>query len=274
MATKKDKTTLAAQKARKQKIIAIAGGVVLLGLAAIQGPKLLKQLNPPAPKQAAAAVTPAAPTSPAAAAAPSGAPAVPAGRYTSTAVLAGVTLPGGTLVAHAEDGKLTSFSLFEPKDPFVPQVSDTPAAPTPPAAGTAAGGSPFAPGTPTTPAAGNVGTAPADTPAVAPAKPAFATIEVNGKAQQLTLKDVFPKDTPTFVLVALTRSAAKIGVAGGAFSSGKTLPLKLGKQVTLVDTATGVRYALKLVYAGAEPEQTEGFTSAPPANAPAQPKKP
>ena len=40
------------------------------------------------------------------------------------------------------------------------------------------------------------------------------------------------------------------------------MTLKLGKKVTLVNTATGVRYVLKLVYTGAQPEVIEGFTTA------------
>ena len=45
-------------------------------------------------------------------------------------------------------------------------------------------------------------------------------------------------------------------VAGGG-----TVSLKLGKQVTLVDTATGARYVLKLLYLGAGPEQIETFST-------------
>ena len=33
--------------------------------------------------------------------------------------------------------------------------------------------------------------------------------------------------------------------------------------MTLVNTATGVRYVLKLVYTGTAPETIEGFTTAP-----------
>ena len=109
MASKKDKTTLAARKARKQKGIAIAGGVLLLGLVAIQGPKLWKQLNPPAPQQTTASVAPA----PAVAGAATPTPNTSPTRSIATVVLAGVSIPSGTTVPQAHDGKLTSFSLFE-----------------------------------------------------------------------------------------------------------------------------------------------------------------
>ncbi len=252
MASKKDKTTLAARKARKQKGIAIAGGVLLLGLVAIQGPKLWKQLNPPAPQQTTASVAPA----PAVAGAATPTPNTSPTRSTATVVLAGVSIPSGTAVPQAHDGKLTSFSLFETKDPFVPQVSDASSATAAPTTATAGGGAPSASVAGETAASGTM------TPAPTRAKPTYATIDVNGKAQQITLKEKFPKASPTFVLVALTRSAARIGVAGGAFESGKVLVLEMGKQATLVDTATGVRYELKLVFAGAQPEKTEEFTSA------------
>ena len=255
MASKKDKTTLAARKARKQKGIAIAGGVLLLGLVAIQGPKLWKQLSPPAPQQSTAVVAPAV------AGAVTPTLNTPPARSTATVVLAGVSISSGTAVPQAHDGKLLSFSLFKIKDPFVPQASDASSAAAAPTTEAAGANAPSASASASGAAA-----------AASPAKPTYATIEVNGKGQQLTLKEKFPKVTPTFVLVALTRSAAKIGVAGGAFESGKALRLQMGKQATLVDTATGVRYELKLVYAGTQPEKTEEFTSA--AATPTQAKTP
>ena len=42
------------------------------------------------------------------------------------------------------------------------------------------------------------------------------------------------------------------------------MTLTLGKKVTLLDTATGVRYELKLVYTGSAPEQIEGFSTQQP----------
>ena len=73
---------------------------------------------------------------------------------------------------------------------------------------------------------------------------------MNGQAYALTVKDAFPKNDPLFVLAGLKPKLAKIGVAGGSFEDGKTIPLKLGKPVTLVNDATGARYSIKLVYLG------------------------
>ena len=78
----------------------------------------------------------------------------------------------------------------------------------------------------------------------------------------MQVKGTFPTPEPLFVLRSLTKKQAKISVAGGSFDGGQPVTLKLGKKVTLVNTATGVRYVLKLVYTGAQPEVIEGFTTA------------
>ena len=113
--------------------------------------------------------------------------------------------------------------------------------------------------------AGSTGSAPAgtgDTAAPPPAPIIYATIDFNAKPQQVQVKDTFPTPEPLFVLRSLTKKQAKISVAGGSFDGGQPVTLKLGKKVTLVNTATGVRYVLKLVYTGAQPEVIEGFTTA------------
>ena len=85
----------------------------------------------------------------------------------------------------------------------------------------------------------------------------------NGKPQQLQVKRAFPKASRCSCSRSLKKKQAKIGVAGGSFERRQAVTLKLGKKVTLVNTATGVRYVLKLVYTGAQPEVIEGFTTAP-----------
>ena len=64
------------------------------------------------------------------------------------------------------------------------------------------------------------------------------------------MKQLFPEQEDLFVLVSLKGKTAKIAVSGGAFTDGQTITLKLGKNLTLVNTATGARYALKLLYVG------------------------
>lgn len=267
------------QKARKQKIVLAACGGLLLLLAAIQGPKLLRQLNPPAPAASPAPAT----TTPASAPAPAGTvspattrPAVAGGA--STALVAGVALSTQTAPA-VGDGQLRSFTLFTSKDPFVPQVAEAA-----PSAGTG-GAAPPASTTPApskpAPSAAPPSAAPPSPPAAAPGSasgstppvttpPAYATVLVNGTSQALTLKDKFPKTDPLFVLVSLKKKVAKVGVVGGAFASGSTIAIDLGAPVTVVNDATGARYVMELVYTGAAPEQVATFTAPAPTPAPAK----
>jgi hypothetical protein len=253
-----------AQSQRRQKIILAVGGVVLIALLAIQGPKLMKQLkgSEAAPVATTESTAPAATTVPADGTA---APAPVAGK--GSAVLVGVPV-NPTGVPEAEEGQLWSFSRFDAKDPFEPKVSEEPAEPesaSPAGASSTAkaaakAGQPPAADTASSAVGGTVAPTPG-TEATPEPKATNATIAVNGKPQQLELKDLFPKPDKTFVLIGLKDGAAKIAVAGGSFTDGNTVALKLGKQITLVDTATGARYVLKLLYLGEGPEQVESFST-------------
>ena len=245
------KPDIAAAKARKQKIILAVAGVALVGLAAIQGPKLMKGGSQPAAAPVAAAPASADPAS--ATAAPV-AVAAAASTGKPAGYVAGVALPGGATVRVASTNQLTAFTLFEVKDPFVQQVDDQ--------TGLAQPDAPAAP--PADAASADGAAAPADSGAPAAATPepvVYATIMFDGKPQQLKVKQKFPTKSPLFVLVSLKKKQAKIGVAGGSFDDGQNVTLALGKKVTLVDTATGVRYELKLVYTGSAPEELEGFST-------------
>ena len=254
------KTDLAAEKARKQKIFLIVAGVLLLAVAAIQGPKLLKHgSSPAAAPEAASAPDASGGTASTATNAAGAVPIAPTHSFVAAAYVAGVALPGvssGTVTT----GQLATFTLFADKDPFVQQVGDDtgasqdagPAADT--STGTATPGAPSVSGE--------------TTPAVKPEPIVFATILLDGKPQQLQLDGKkadkeFPAESPLFVLAGLKKNQAKIGVAGGSFDNGQTVTLKLGKKVTLVDTATGVDYELKLTYTGSSAQALESFSSAP-----------
>ena len=273
MATKPD---LKAQKERKQKIVLAVGGVLLVGVLALQLPKLLKHSGgasaTPATVTTPGATTPGATTpggtttaTTPGAVTPSSSPSIPVSVPASanSAQLAGVAL-APTQTPTAAQGQLWSFSRFKSKDPFVQQVSST----------ATAGGSPAPSGTPSAP--GATPSVPS-TPVIAAAPPTYATLLVNGRPQQLALKQLFPKADPIFVLVKLDGKTARIGVAGGSFTGGKTMLLLLGKRVTLMNTTTGQRYVVKLVYLGSQPETIAGFKGgvatgqpAPAATAPAQ----
>ena len=60
----------------------------------------------------------------------------------------------------------------------------------------------------------------------------------------------FPSANPVFTLVSLAKGAANIGIANGSYSTGaQTVRLTSGRTLTLVDTADGVRYKLRLLSA-------------------------
>ena len=250
MATKPD---LKAQKARKQKIILAVGGVLLVGVLALQLPKLLKHSSSASAAPATTVTTPdgSTPVTPGSTGAPSS-PSTPVNvsATKNSAQLAGVVLiPAKT--PPAAQGQLWSFSRFKVKDPFVPQVKDGSSSPT------------AKPGTPTgapTTTGGGTTSSPGGTATVA-APPMFATLLVNGRPQKLTLHQQFPKADPTFVLIKLVGENARIGVAGGSFTAGNTILLQIGKRVTLMNTTTGQRYIVKLVYVGAQPETIAPFKS-------------
>jgi hypothetical protein len=253
----------AAAKAKKQKMILIVGGVLLLAVVAFQVPKMMKGSGSTAAPAAASTVAGAPVVGTPAGGTPL--PVVAASVPTKgSAVIAGVSLPRGGVVK-VETSQLASFTLFEVKDPFVPQVGDEEAAAD--SSSSTSGEAPPADAgagtTGTDTSAGSAGgSPPADsTPAAPPAPIVYATIDFNTKPQQVQVKGTFPTPEPLFVLRSLTKKQAKISVAGGSFDGGKPVTLKLGKKVTLVNTATGVRYVLKLTYTGMQPEVIQGFTT-------------
>ena len=78
--------------------------------------------------------------------------------------------------------------------------------------------------------------------------PTAARISVNGTRELVDVGKTFPSSDPVFHLVSLTRTTAKIGIAGGSLSTGgATTTLTKGKKVTLMNTADGTRYELVLV---------------------------
>ena len=245
-------STIQAQKARKQKKIAIVGGVVLLALLAFLGPKTLKTLH-----GGSSSSTPYVAVQPTAGTASSGATPTSATPIAATpAVTASTSLADSDLPPAHTKSQLVSFDTFDSKDPFVQQVTDAPDVPavstTAPA--TAASGAPTTAaaattGGATTSASSSSSTA-ASTSGSQPSRSTAAVVEVNGERQSVGVAQTFPTANPTFRLVSIGNGVAKIGLAGGTYASGApTVSLRLGRALTLVNTADGVRYELRLVSA-------------------------
>jgi hypothetical protein len=230
-------------KAKRQKVIAAVGGVILLGLLAFQLPRTLKLLHQ---SNATASASQTAPAPPPPAVTPAGGATAISGTAAATSA-DGLTDPGTAI--SPQSGQLLAFSRFRSKDPFAQQLKldcatgqggDCSAGSGSTSTGSGAGSSGGATG-----ATGSSGvTQPPGSP---PAKPTSALISVNGSGETVSVGAQFPASNPVFVLVSLTRSSAKISIAGGSLQGGGTATLKKGRPLTLMNTADGTRYVLRLV---------------------------
>jgi hypothetical protein len=239
-------------KAKRDKIVAAVLGGVLLAASVVAVPMSLKQwkkLNGGGQAQPVAVqTTPAPGTSP-----------VPATLGSDDGAIA------GTVSAPLATGELHAFDLFESKDPFEPQVDVTAA---PPSTGTT--GVPA--GTPT----GSLAPVPTGTPPVtatpkAPAvPPTSAVMSVNGAPAELLGVGVefpLPPAEALFRLESLSAGRVRISVVGGSYANGApTVTVKVGKVLTLENTADGTRYELKLLWVGTG-TPPPGLVPAPPTTA-------
>jgi hypothetical protein len=223
-------------KAKRQKIMAAGGAVLLAGVLAIQVPRTMNMLNAQGPPP------PPPPASPAPGTDPSVLPTPGSAAGATPVAVKSATLTDSDPPPQAGSGQLVAFGRFASKDPFAQQVDPNKgvATATPDSGGTPP---PVRPGTPQQP--GVV--------APSPSGPVTSVvIAVNGVEETVALKGEFPKEEPIFRLVSATATSARIGIAGGALASGEaTVTLRKGKPLTLVNTADGVRYELKLVGTGA-----------------------
>jgi len=226
-------------KAKRQKIIAAVGGVLLLAVLAFQVPRTMKMLNAKPPPPAPAAVAPGTvPSDPSVLPTPG-----TVGGGASPAASGDGTLVDSDPAPIPVNGQLISFGSFASKDPFVEQIDES----------TAGGGGslPAQSGSVQTPPGGIVPTSPTTGSPGVVAVAGTAVIAVNGVQETVATGGEFPKDSPVFRLVKVVGGEARIGIAGGALASGSpTVTLRKGKAVTLVNTADGTRYELKLVSVG------------------------
>ena len=232
-------------KAKKQKIIAGVLGALLVGVLAFQGPRTLKMLH-----QSSASASPAATTTAATGTTGASGALAATAAAGSTAGGDGVNDPG--VLPAPQSGQLLAFSRFRSKDPFTQQINIKCAGDTGSSGGCGTSGSgttsPSGSGTSTKPSSSKTATPPASGTGVTAAKPSSAEISVNGNTESVAVGANFPATNPTFVLVSLTKKSAKIGISGGSLEGSKqTVTLKKGVALTLMNTADGTRYVLRLV---------------------------
>jgi hypothetical protein len=250
------KLKTAKAKAKKQKVLAIGGAVLLIAILAYEIPNTMKLMSPS--KSAATTTTTTASTPPSTGTAPPGGSLIPptlSGSAPAPTTGSASGLVNSDLGPATADGHLGKLDQFVAKDPFKQQLAvtggstgTTPTTPTttipsapvvPPVA------PPVLPIGPTVPP---ITTTPGPTPPVA--NRTIATITVNDVPEDVQVGATFPKAAaqPYFQLVALGTSSVKIGIAGGSLAGGNaTVTLVKGKKLTLMNTADGTKYVLKLV---------------------------
>ncbi len=260
---KKTVADVAKAKAEKQKKMVI-GLSVFLVLALAYGVHTMMALNggggSAAKPQVGSTPVAAASTTPAAtpAATPSALPAAPslsASDPTTTTTASSSSLIDA-VKPPAESGQLQSFSLFASKDPF---NSGGPGSSSGKTSSSSSGSSKGSSGSGS---GSGSSTPPATPPAPPTAPPTSAVIAVNGVSELVQSGAGFPAANPMFDLMSLSGSAAKVSVIGGSYASGSaSLTLKIGKSVTLVNTADGTRYTLELLPQGTVPTSTGASAS-------------
>jgi hypothetical protein len=234
-------------KAKRQKIYAGIGGVILLAVLAFQVPRTLKLLHQ-SNANASSATTSSSSTTTPTTTGPIVPPSLGGGNATpgTSAVSSdGISDPG--VLPAPQSGQLLAFSRFQSKDPFAQQLNAgaTGAAGATPATGATGAGGQTATGGGGSGTGSSGGGKPQSQP---PAKLTSATISVNGVSEAVQVGGQFPASNPTFVLVSVTPTSAKVGIAGGSIQGGQhTVTLKKNKPLTLMNTADGTRYVLRLL---------------------------
>ena len=258
MANKKKRVDPIKQREKRTKIAAIVGTVLMVLVGAYEIPSMLAVMNKKPPGNTRYDPGPSL--------TPGGLPNVATGAAGTSASSA----PSGQLVdtdappASAE-GQLVSFSVFETKNPFTPQVSSSQG---PSSTGTASttpttASKPGADVPTTTPTTTTPATTTATPPGVSavPATPApgatstttaaaqpTVSLSVNGIVSHVATGGTFPSGTPVFRLASWTKDSAQIAIVGGSYATGTgTLTLHVGQAVTLENQTDGKRYKLELL---------------------------
>jgi hypothetical protein len=224
-------------KDRRAKRLAIGGAVVLAAVLAFEMPKVLKGHGGSSSSTPPAATTT---TTPGYTASTPGSTPVATG---SPAVLpaTGAKLTSSDVAPRRLKSQLYSFSHFAGKDPFVQQVSASDITSSPSGTSGSGGGG-----------GGCCSSGPAPsaqtTSARMLARTGAVTLQVNGKTQTVRVGGSFPSSNPLFKLVSVSHGLVRIGIANGSYQSGaQTVTLVSGRTLTLVDTADGVRYRIRLL---------------------------
>jgi hypothetical protein len=224
-------------KDKRTKKLAIGLAVVFVAVLAYEVPKVMHSGNSSAAPPVVTTTTGPSTTG-------TGVPVTTAPGTAAAAVLptaASTKLPNSDVQPRPTKSTLYSFSHFSGKDPFVQQVSNATSAQTASASVPASSGG----------SGGSSSNGTSQTKRVRTlAATGSARIAINGRIQTVRVGASFPSANPLFRLVAISNGVARIGIANGSYSSGAhTISLSSGRSLTLVDTADGIRYRIKLITA-------------------------
>jgi hypothetical protein len=238
-----------AAKDKKMKKVAIGLSVVLVAVLAFQVPKLLHSGSSAGSPPAVATTPDGTPltstTSSTATATPVSATTAP-GTAAAALTTTSSKLPNSDTLPKVGKGQLFAFSHFTAKDPFVQQVDPTAAQPGSSSSSSSSSSSASASSAP--PATSQAAKVTPNRSTRVLAVTGAARISVNGRVQIVRVGASFPAANPLFKLVSVKNGVARIGIASGSYSSGAhTVSLGAGRTLTLVDTADGIRYQLRLL---------------------------
>jgi hypothetical protein len=219
MAAKTQRADKKKQKEQREKIILAALIVIFVIVGAIMVPKVLKKPgSPTASPSTTSTSTTTTGTTTTGTAVPTNGAALESAAYA----------PG--------EGQIAKLTRFSQQNPFAPPIGSQ----------TTENGSGTTPAA-TTSATTTTSQAPPTTTSGPPEPYLSATIVVNGEPEEVGVGAYFPAASPVFVLKSVAAKSIKIVVAGGSFANGAaTLTIRKGQTVTLVNTADGTRYTLKL----------------------------
>lgn len=223
-------------KDKRMKKVAAGLAVVLVAVLAFEVPKVMHSGSSTAAPPAA---TTTGTTTTATGVPVTTAPGTAAAGVLPTA--ASTKLPNSDTQPRPSKSTLYSFSHFSGKDPFVQQVSNASTPQTASASAPASSG-----GSGSSSSSGSTQTKHVRTLAAT----GTAKISINGRVETVRVGASFPSANPLFRLVAISNGVARIGIANGSYSSGAhTISLSAGRSLTLVDTADGIRYRIRLITA-------------------------
>ena len=235
-------------KAKRQKMIAAVGGVILLGLLAFQLPRTLKLLHPSNATASASASPPRRRRRRGRDACSPAADATSTGTAAATSA-DGMTDPGSAVPARSR-------ASCSPSAASAPRIRSRSSSTS--TASTGSDGCGTAAGSDRARAAQRPGGADPATAARArrpagsgnppPVKPTTAMISVNGTSETVSVGAQFPASSPVFLLVSLTKTPPRsASPAARSGQGGRRVTLKKRRPLTLMNTADGTRYVLRLV---------------------------